>query len=327
MVSGKFPEEISKTDIKSSKEAPVSVHRLLKAPSVVSGKRGTTAPRKKHSGGKKAEHKSLGAHIKHGLERGAKIAWDWAWRRMFGGAVQTVSTLQKQLTLAKRQDYLSVKDDGKDAKVVKSDSTRLLEQDIAILKTSIGRAFGNKSVRITLSCPFELASTVTSGVVNTVVTVRPSFSAEFSSLAALFEEYKALGGTVHFYNALRSAYAIGVTATSLNTAFLGICYDTTSAVLTSVSSATEYQQHGLYLNGGQSGSPLVNRPVPELFHFKIPDGIELGGSAYLSGTWVPTTVTAADWGYIKSYSVGTEVVALVTVAGVIRLDTEFRMRE
>ncbi len=136
-----------------------------------------------------------------------------------------------------------------------------------------------------------------------------------------------MGGTVHYYNYLRSGYLIGTTAATLNGSMLALCFDTTNAVLTSVSSATEYEQHSTVLNGTQAGSPLVEVHQPHQFHFRIPGGIELGGTAYNSNTWVPTTVTAVDFGYIKSYSVGTEIVALDTVQGYIRLNCEFRMRE
>ncbi len=276
---------------------------------------------------KHREEKSVGQYIKRGIEHGARWAWDWAWTRMFGNAVRKVSAITKQLTLARRQDFLSVKADGKDVKVEKSDTTRLLEADLGAIKMAIGARFKHEAVRIRLTVPFTLTSTVTTGVVNTVISIRPSFSGEFSSLAALFEEYKCVGGVVHFMNYLRAPYLIGSASATLNGAMLALCFDTTNAVLTSVSSATEYEQHTTVLNGAQAGSPLVDIKTPHQFHFRVPEGIELGGTAYNASTWVPTTVTAADFGYIKSYSVGTEVVALDSVIGYIRLDCEFRMRE
>ncbi len=271
--------------------------------------------------------KSLGAYVKKGVEHGARLAWDWAWRRMFGGAAARVTALNKQLNAARRSDFISVKSDGKDVKVEKSDTTKLLEVDLSMIRTSIARSFHHEAVKITLTVPFTLTSTVTSGVVNTVVSIRPSFSGEFSSLASLFEEYRCIGGVVHFMNYLRAPYLIGTTAATLNGAMLGLCFDTSNAVLTSLSSVTEYEQHLTVLNGAQSGSPLVQMHAPHRFEFKIPGGIELGGTAYNSNTWVPTSVSAIDFGYLKSYSVGTEVAALDSVIGYTRLHCEFRMRE
>jgi hypothetical protein len=319
--------EVAKGDPKGMLSRKVDAAKALPNLSLgkPAGKKGGGGKRKAPKGRKE---KSLGSHVKRGLEHGARFAWDWLWRRAFGSAgLRKVANLQKQLVLAKRSDYLSVKSDGKDVKVEKSDTTKLLENDLGAVRELLGRSFGHQSVKITLTVPFTLASTVTTGVVNTVVSIRPSFSGEFTSLAALFEEYKCMGGTVHFTNYLRSAYLIGSAAATLNSAMLAVCFDTTNAVLTSVSSATEYEQHLCVLNGAQAGSPLVDLRAPHQFHFRIPSGIELGGTAYNSSTWVPTTVTAADFGYLKSYSVGTEVVALDTVIGYTRLHCEFRMRE
>jgi hypothetical protein len=310
---------------KSGAQGEKSSHYTLYEPNTMLGKKAPLkGPQKQNKKPKK--QKSLSAHVKSGIEHGAKFAWDWAWRHMFGDVTSRVRELSSNLKAAEKADWFSVKD-SKDSKSIKSDTTKLLELDLATVRQLVSRAYpGMKTARITLSIPFQLTATVTSGIVSTVVGVRPGNSGEFSSLAALFNEYKCLSGEIHFVNMIRSTYTIGSSAATLNTSMLVLAYDTSSGALASVIAGTEFSQHGLYPNSYQS-PVTATFERHKTFQFKVPDGIVLADNSYTSGNWAPTSSAAIDFGQVKAYSVGAEVVAQDVVSGVMRLNCEFRMRE
>jgi hypothetical protein len=292
--------------------------------------------KKKKGDGKRAPVKRVKAEktwsevIKHHVGRGASWLWDRAWRHMFGGTVKQVQALQVRLKASRSIDwqYLSKNSKEKD-EPVDSDTTKLLLQEVKLLRAAVRSAVGFRATRITLTIPFQLTATVTTGVVNTAVSAVPGTSTEFSSLAALFDEYKCVSGEVHFVNFIRSSYAIGVTGSTLNTSVLALVYDTDSTALTSVQDATVYMNHKLYRLGQQSGSVTAVKENLDHFAFHVPPGVGVSTVTPIveEGQWVPVSNTTSSFGFVKSYCVATEVVALAVVSGYMTLHCEFRARQ
>jgi hypothetical protein len=241
-----------------------------------------------------------------------------------------MQVLQGKLQESKKLDWQYFAKDSKDSKPCESDTTKLLTREYQLLVGSVRNIVGLKPMQITLRIPFTLTATVTTGVVNTTVSMVPGSSGEFSSLAAIFNEYKCHSGEIEFVSYLRSLYAIGAAAATLNSSALALVYDADSTALTSVIGATEYLQHKLYPVGQQAASgalPMTHETLK--FPFRVTPGIgtdTVSGSVE-SGQWSPTSSSTATYGFIKSYFVGAEVTAIAVVQGVAHLHCEFRIRE
>jgi hypothetical protein len=247
---------------------------------------------------------------------------------MFGATTRAMASTAARLKESEKVDWQYFTKSG--AKDEESDTTKLLKTELSLLSQSVRTSVGARPMRVTIRIPFTLTATVTTGVVNSTVSIIPGSSGEFSSLAGIFNEYKCLSGEVQFAHFIRASYAIGVTAATLNTSALALCYDADSTALTSVVNATEYAQHALFPLGQQGGS-ITTTCDRHLFTygFRVTPGVgvdTVSGSVE-SGAWAPTSSTTTTFGFIKSYCVATEVVALAVAQGVVHLHCEFRIRE
>jgi hypothetical protein len=238
-----------------------------------------------------------------------------------------MAVLQNRIRTSEKTDWQYF--DKCKEKVDESDTTKLLKTEFSLLSQSIRTSVGMRPMRVTIRIPFTLTATVTTGVVNTAVSVVPGSSGEFASLAGIFNEYKCLSGDVEFANFIRSSYAAGTTAATLNTSMLALVYDADSTALTSVINGTEYAQHALYSLGQQAGSETAVVKSPHHFHFAVTPGVgvdTVSGSVE-TGAWAPTSSNTTTYGFIKSYCVATEVTAIAVVVGVVHCHCEFRIRE
>jgi hypothetical protein len=179
----------------------------------------------------------------------------------------------------------------------------------------------NRAVRMTLWYGGSSASAAATAQFP-VHGIRPSLSVEFTSLAQLFDEYKA--HSVHY------KFRIGISAASQGIdAAVGYdpgesgAYGTVIAVLPAVihkqiavpasfSTPTSLQKDGLW----------------EL-QFTLPKGVTADPTAIgpvNTGAWTPTGLTTVDYGYMKWFVDPASAAVFTTIYYFIGVDTEFRMR-
>lgn len=287
--------------------------------------RGKTETKSKHKSRHSEKESGVGSHIKKYVGKAASWGWDWIWRKLFGATMKDFRQASEKLTLENRQSfhYFGTSKDSKDTK--ETDQARVLKREVGLLRSSIRSMAGSSPVKVRLNIPFALTATVTSGVVSTITNVDASASTEFASLAAIFDEYKIVQGEVLFTHHCRNLYVFATTSAGAND-FLVLGYDTDNVALTSVSNGLELAQHKLFTTGNAGGAieVLPTAQAVERFEFKVPEGI-LATTSIGAGQWCMTS-NPQVYGRIKSYNVGTEVVAKVVSVGFVYLDCEFRIR-
>lgn len=222
-----------------------------------------------------------------------------------------------------------------DAKDVKTDLVALqkevdqLEKEFALLKNTLRAGLGDRPIRMRLTTSFVITTTVTTGVTNTVVIngsankLDPSLTSEWSTMAALFDEYKCLGGevVVVYGNTLAAVGSAPVTSNSLPV--MAYDPDSSSAAASSLV-LTQMSQHKILPNCSTTG---VGDGLNHRFRWHVPRGTTIGaGSGGYPGTeWIVTGVTQGA-GYLLFYHVGTGNTAIDNGAGVVYFDLEFRCR-
>jgi len=193
-------------------------------------------------------------------------------------------------------------------------------------------AIGIKPVKFRLTIGTDLTATVTSGIINLVVSLTASATSEWSSISALFDEVRMTGGTYDFVHNCQGVYATGVTDTSFNSSYLALAFDPTdSGALTSVLQATEYSNHKLYptnqaiLSNAAYGTVLTTKRR-NVFHWRPEPGVFANSTVSVGAAqWQPTS-SVLPCGFLKFYTVGAEVVAKKVAAGVLYFDVELRCR-
>jgi hypothetical protein len=254
--------------------------------------------------------------------------------------VKSIESQTKKLALAK-SGYFMVNQDLKD---VKSDIPSMqkeldtLTRELQLALGAIRAGLGDKPIRMQLSVPFVITTTVTTGVTNTVTlsggnsALNPSLCSEWSSCAALFEEFKNLGGHIvfNYINPITNA-----TATSLVPDNLPVMAydadDNTSA--TSSALLTQAAQHRVYEASVGGTTPSITS-VPACcvtHHFKwhVPKGTAAvnNGAQDQPGTqWIPVNTGTPSCGFLKFYHLGQCITANNTGSGIIYFDLEFRCR-
>ncbi len=160
-----------------------------------------------------------------------------------------------------------------------------------------------------------------------VVAIEPGLSAEFSSFAALFDEYKVFAGKLHW---------------KLTTSNAGQYYD--AGVAYDPEDSTAYgglltllpasQRQGPIASGadGNNGNPVsITRHGLWEFPFhcprepqRVPDSADVS-SRLNTGQWSSTAITDADYGYLKWY-INAPAAGSTTLTYYVELDVEFRSR-
>lgn len=203
-----------------------------------------------------------------------------------------------------------------------------------VLRSAMGSS-GLGEITLILNQSGDISSKVTSGIFDTVQSMDPSSSAEWASIAALFDEYHVVRGHYIFATALGSPQSTGapnVPASSSNTTYV-LAYDPNdSTVLTSVPVGCQLAQHKQFLFCGvlsNSGAANVNysrgRSVPYKFAWRVPRGVFINGTTTAGNQWIPVGSPIA-FGYMKSYGVGSDIVAEVSISGVQFFEVRFRSR-
>lgn len=237
----------------------------------------------------------------------------------------------------------------KDTKDLKSDPISLqkdvdqLQREIDMAKTALKAGLGNRPIRLRLTAEVTITTIVTTGVTTTVVIggntnqISPSDSTEYGSVAALFDEFKCMGGHVDFLYKNPNTFDLTTAADLKTNSMPVIAYDTDNGTaLTSTEQGCQLAQHELLnpvmvaTSGG--GAAFVNALVPaegtrHHFKFRVPTGTMIGGSVITIGDqWQTTAGTPSPVGFLKFYHVGSSITATVAGRGIFYYDAEFRCK-
>ncbi len=253
---------------------------------------------------------------------------------------------EKKLALAKSGYFVVSKDsknDGKDAEELKNLQAAYdnLVKEIQLAVGAVRAGLGDRPIRLRLTCEFALTATVTSGIVNTVTMgssstgrIRPDLDAqEWSSCAALFDEFKVLGGHVSFTYLNGNNSAAATTQVQTNSgagdATPTIGYDVDSTAIggsTAMCQLSQHKQFGNLVNCQGSTATGTYAPLHQ-FHYHIPRGTALDlGNSVVPGTEWQSVAGAEAVGFIKFYHQGLIVSAVKVGGGVHYYDCEFRCR-
>jgi len=207
-------------------------------------------------------------------------------------------------------------------------TVELLISQLETARGMVRAGLGNKPIRMDLVFDVSglLLATVTSGVVANVTILIGSAASEWSSLAALFDEYKIMGADVHFET---TSYSNGTTSDN----FLVIAYDPVdSTPLTTTLAGITYAQHKTYAfpspTGSATGSGTATYPRAEPLNFRctVPKGINVVTGAIGEGSWSGCPLPGT-YGYIKTYWIQNIVTATRLGAAYIVMHAEFRCRQ
>lgn len=207
--------------------------------------------------------------------------------------------------------------------------------DVARLRASGGLKL--KKLRSKFAVAPTNISGSTATVISTVVSVSAGNVSEWSSLQALYDEVKVLGGQLHF-KIMRSAGSTSSTLPVCGT----VSYDPmNSAALAGLEVAYTHTQHMEFgvpqsaagITATLPGDPCmpvpVNRNGMYCFKFKCPEGgaqRNVGATDVCTGTWVDTVQTTADWGFLKFYVDAGPAGESYAIRYVLVLDMELRSR-
>jgi hypothetical protein len=254
-------------------------------------------------------------------------------RKIVKPIVEQLTQKSKSLALAKSGFFdVKSKDDKQDLTAIQKEVDQL-QKELQLAVGAFRAGLGDRPIRMKLSAAFAITTTVTSGVTNTVTiatisnAINPSFATEWSSLSALFEEYRIFGGHCKF-NYINRIESISA---SINSGTIPcMAYDADDATsATSTLLLTQTAQHRLYSTwvgtATQAVAPAAG--ITHEFSFHIPKGDATGGSGTnIPGTqWNPVAAVTTH-GYLKFFHQAAVVTAIDTGAGIIYYDLEFRCR-
>lgn len=213
-------------------------------------------------------------------------------------------------------------------------SYETLCKEFDIAKATMRAGLGDRPIKMRLSATFLITTTVTTGVTNTVNIngntsgqLSPTACTEWSTLAALFDEYKCTGGHCDFiYSNATSAQAVAKIPNNIPV----IGYDPSDGTaLTSSVAVTQLAQHKTITTPVTDGTvtTIPAMGVHHQFEWHVPRGTAIGGSASVQpGTeWIAVDGASAA-GFLKFHHVGTVITAVDTGAGFIYFNLEFRCR-
>jgi len=243
-----------------------------------------------------------------------------------------IANKEKELVLAKAT-YFDKKDSKVDLKNM-DDQVVVLKKELELAVGALRAGLGDRPIRIRLSAELLITTTVTSGVTNTIQMngtsfLTPSACTEWATMAALFEEYKCLGGEARFIYYNPSCGATPSTVIANNLPVIAYDADDSTAATSSIqlTQAAQHEVLGSLLGPTAATALTAGSHGDHRFRWRTPRGTAVGGGISASpGTeWIATNgVTAA--GYLKFYHVGTTVTAVTTGAGFMYYDLEFRCR-
>jgi hypothetical protein len=237
----------------------------------------------------------------------------------------------KTVALAK-SGYFSDKDSKTvDLKTTQGEYDNLVKE-IQLAIGAIKAGLGDRPIRLKLSQSFTLTATVTTGVVTTWAIgggnnrFTPGDASEWSSVAALFDEVKVLGGHLTLTYPTYTASGGNQTADRIPT----IGYDLDSSTAASSSEQIcQLAQHEQLYGIWSFGSPAVAIMLPNHhFRWHTPSATVVSVDNPGKG-WVAcpdVTGFTQVFGYMKFYHVQTIVTATAVGAGIIYYEIEVRCR-
>jgi hypothetical protein len=255
--------------------------------------------------------------------------------------VQTINEKRRKMA-AYKEGYLvaDVKDSKFDPKSLQSEID-LHDKEIQILRDTFKQVLRQNGFHGggSNSRPFKIKlwmhNTQTSSATTAqapVQRVRPSDSAEFTSLQALFDEFICIGGVLHF----RMEAPTAVTSTEL-----GVAYDPVdSATYGSVLTLCAAQQKCAPMNchgTGQAANPISGASPLNVdaghgigyynfkFHAPIGPQVQPVNTSVYTGDWCDATISQADYGYLKFYAAAPSA-GTTTIDYYLEMHCEFRSR-
>jgi len=295
--------------------------------------RSKSKPRARFSKGKNAKKKASASHGK--LLKAAAL-------KTLKPFIDAKSVSDKGLALAKSGYFSNSKDSKVDVPSLQKENDQLIKE-IQLAVGAIKAGLKDKPIKMRLSAIFVITTTVTTGVTNTLTiggsnsALNPSYCTEWTTITALFDEYKMLGGQTDFiYGNINAAPESGAPNwTSDCVPIMAYDCDDQTAPTSSIL-LTQSSQHKTF-NPGQkilgAAGAIVGGGQGEThhkFHFHIPRGdvdpVTNGGILVAPGTQWQSCGTPLTHGFLKFYHLGSVVTAKDTGAGFVYFDLEFRCR-
>jgi hypothetical protein len=239
---------------------------------------------------------------------------------------------KRKILLTRKVDLLS-KGDSKsgwfDSKG-SLDPVSSIDQDIAEVDRSIqlmkeaARSVLAGDRKLLISLPALTSFNLNgSGVSNGVFLLDPSGLGEFSSIAAIFDEYRVTGCLVD------SLMCNGATAATGVDPWHAVCYDPAdSSPMTSVTSVLQHEQHILQNFAVASGSYAVVNDRTKRWMVEVPHGVLSNGVTGVGASnWQPTNsgTSFLPYGFFKAYGTSSNV-SQIACSQIWYMHVEFRIR-
>ncbi len=216
--------------------------------------------------------------------------------------------------------------------------------EMACLEFEMARAamragLRDRPIKMRLTCNMTITATMTSGVVNTVTIgggnkyLDLAKCSEWSTLTALFDEFKCTGGEVVFVYV--DPVPIGAAPTSDALPIMAYEVDANSAASSSLQ-LTQSSQHKIFdplatigaFGATQTALATPASSIRHNFHWHVPRGtvVAANGNTIPGTEWQTVIGTSHYMGVLQFYHVGTVNTATDVGAGFVYFNTEFRCR-
>jgi len=212
-----------------------------------------------------------------------------------------------------------------------------LKDFTAFARGAIGQNLGLKPIAMVLPVTTTFAATVTTGIVNSILNVAVSDSPEWTSIQALFDEYKFHKG-VFRYDVIAPTNTIVLGTSSIGTsAACGIGYDPAdNTAATDIRDILQLSQHK-QLFPRIIATPTVGTYVgvfgrndcePNVFKFKVEDVaiVTNSGGTGAVGMWKSTQLASFTDGYLKPYYLSGHSTAVNAIIGTLYYHVSLRSR-
>lgn len=252
--------------------------------------------------------------------------------------LKSLNDATKRLSLAKTGYFADSKDSKADLPSMQKE-VDTLTKELKLLKDAFRAGLGDSPIKMRLTMPMVLTTTVTTGVTNSVQmggssSINPVNLTEWSSISALFDEAKFFGGECLFVydNFSQGSATYGLLPTTPNIMpAIGYTAEAAAGSAASTDAIMQLAQHKVLPNclyTGTSYNFTFPHSANHKFKWHIPRGTVISGNAgILPGTeWQVIAATMGNLGMIQFYHVGVCITADVTGAGNAYINCEFRCR-
>lgn len=242
------------------------------------------------------------------------------------GALLTRRSFLVERLAAAKNSYFDTKD-------VKSDlpdrEIKLIDDEIKLMRETVRSFRQFSSLKITFFSEV-LYTASAAGILNSILSLNPSTLSEFTSCAALFDEFRMVGGEYHYTPF--GPVTVGVAGAPINSKGVFGYDPSDNTAYAAVVSGMQDQQHQMFsqcvaaANTVSTVTTVFGRP--EVFKWHTPSGVLVNDSLSVSN-WQPTGTAGGallPYGYLKTYSTGWNASAGV-IGGIMHWHCEFRIRE